>query len=95
MPKPPRRESLGPDLGSLLRALIRRSGLSVDAISLASGVSRGQIFRALKPVADSERRVPTLETLERICRAAGAHVADLYDPALEPIREPEMTEEPC
>ena len=62
------------DLGSRLRALIKRKGFrSVSAAAKLAGISRSQLWDVI-----SGRKSPSVETLERIVDALGATMRDLY-----------------
>lgn len=79
MPKPqrPRRDTLGSDLGPLLREVWRRSGCTADHLAIGAVVERSHLFKIF-----NGDRMPSFAIVEAICLACGVHVADLYSPAL-------------
>ena len=62
------------DLGPRLRSLIKRKGFrSVSAAAKHSGISRTQLWDIIHG-----RKSPSVETLERIVKALGATMEELY-----------------
>jgi DNA-binding XRE family transcriptional regulator len=60
------------EIGTTIRALRERAGLSQEALARGAGMIRANLSRI-----EASKHRPTLETLERIARALKVPVADL------------------
>ncbi|MSR13158.1 MAG: XRE family transcriptional regulator [Gammaproteobacteria bacterium] len=66
-------ESLGPFVGATLKAQRQAQRLTIQDVATLCGISRGMLSRI-----ENDQAMPSLDTLQRVCRALGLSLANFF-----------------